>query len=567
MSVWRRSCGSLAVVLFVTVFAGGCGDSDGDNGGTEPTTDTTAPAAVTTLSATAWTETSITLGWTAPGDDGSTGTAASYDIRYSLSTISGATWASATAVSGEPSPAAAGTGQSYAITGLTDSTRYYFALKTSDEDSNISALSNVVDRTTGAALNINDFWKARLTSDFEPDPGDRGDCVQIVQTGTSLAVSGECFDDGTMSGSLIGDSLYLEDDDDDFVMIGTATNDSVWGRWYDADYEDGEPDSGDWIATPIGRQVLGRDCVVVNADVICVLDRATGKYILAAQLDDHGQIVSSATLTGDLLTGSYELSDTLFPEETDEWWTDYRSADFVISTGAAPTFPLNCTIDIDFSNGASESVDRIVKRYYEVDMEDDGAYAGLLYFPINPDDVWNYSTGTVEVLTETRTFTDGTGRRFELDLVFSDSTDIMFFGYSAGNVAMFGLYDYNADDYADDPVDGLATILLDTMKVNNSWLMPVAGSPDSTRIEFTLLGRIDVTVPAGTFVDCLKIRFRLIDDEEPYTDHLYFAPNVGIVKVERVAPLGATEGFFLLVDSSNRLCELQSATIAGIDYP
>ena len=45
--------------------------------------DTTAPAAVGNLAAGTPTSSSLTLTWTAPGDDGSTGTASSYDIRYS----------------------------------------------------------------------------------------------------------------------------------------------------------------------------------------------------------------------------------------------------------------------------------------------------------------------------------------------------------------------------------------------------------------------------------------------------------------------------------------------------
>ena len=54
------------------------------------------------------TQTSITLTWTAPGDDGDIGTAASYDIRYSLSSINASNWNDATQVTGEPSPQTAG---------------------------------------------------------------------------------------------------------------------------------------------------------------------------------------------------------------------------------------------------------------------------------------------------------------------------------------------------------------------------------------------------------------------------------------------------------------------------
>ena len=79
--------------------------------------DTTAPAAVSNLAAGSPTTSSMTLTWTAPGDDGSTGTAASYDIRYRTGgAINDSNWASATQVTGEPTPAAAGTNQNMIVT-------------------------------------------------------------------------------------------------------------------------------------------------------------------------------------------------------------------------------------------------------------------------------------------------------------------------------------------------------------------------------------------------------------------------------------------------------------------
>ena len=109
--------------------------------------DTTAPAAII-LSAGTITQSSVTLNWIAPGDDGSTGTAASYDLRYSTGTINDSNWASATQAAGEPAPAIAGTSQSLTVSGLSSSTTYYFAIKSVDEASNWSALSNVVSAAT-----------------------------------------------------------------------------------------------------------------------------------------------------------------------------------------------------------------------------------------------------------------------------------------------------------------------------------------------------------------------------------------------------------------------------------
>lgn len=109
--------------------------------------DATAPAAIADLTVSGVTSTSLALRWTAPGDDGSSGTASSYDIRYSTSQISNGNWNSATPVTGEPSPASAGTQQTFTITGLTTGQTYYVAMRTTDDAGNVSGLSNVANGT------------------------------------------------------------------------------------------------------------------------------------------------------------------------------------------------------------------------------------------------------------------------------------------------------------------------------------------------------------------------------------------------------------------------------------
>jgi len=110
--------------------------------------DNVSPAAVTDLAVTAATYTSLTLTWTAPGDDVNVGTAALYDIRYSTSFITVGNWNFATQCSGEPHPQPAGSSESFTVTGLSSGSTYYFALKTADEVLNWSALSNVPSGTT-----------------------------------------------------------------------------------------------------------------------------------------------------------------------------------------------------------------------------------------------------------------------------------------------------------------------------------------------------------------------------------------------------------------------------------
>jgi archaellum component FlaG (FlaF/FlaG flagellin family) len=116
--------------------------------GPPPPPDTTPPAAVTNLTAGSPTQTTITLTWTAPGDDGTTGTAGTYDIRYATAAIDEGNWETATQATGEPTPGVAGTNETFMVTGLSANTTYYFALKTGDEIPNLSPVSNIPSATT-----------------------------------------------------------------------------------------------------------------------------------------------------------------------------------------------------------------------------------------------------------------------------------------------------------------------------------------------------------------------------------------------------------------------------------
>ena len=87
---------------------------------------------------------SLLLAWTAPGDDGSTGTAASYEVRMSTSAITATNWSGATVVPNPPAPQSAGTRQNLVVRGLTRGTTYYFAIKATDDANNTAPISNVV---------------------------------------------------------------------------------------------------------------------------------------------------------------------------------------------------------------------------------------------------------------------------------------------------------------------------------------------------------------------------------------------------------------------------------------
>lgn len=109
--------------------------------------DVTPPAAVTDLVARFSSVSSVTLVWTAPGDDGNQGTAASYEIRIGPAPITPANFTSfGKVVEPPPSPSPAGTRQSMQATMLPERT-LFVALVARDDRFNTSALSNVVQVT------------------------------------------------------------------------------------------------------------------------------------------------------------------------------------------------------------------------------------------------------------------------------------------------------------------------------------------------------------------------------------------------------------------------------------
>ena len=114
--------------------------------------DVTAPAAITDLGVVSNTADSASLRWTAPGDDGTAGTALGYDVRYTKDVaLTDANWDTATQAAGEPVPGTAGTIEDFAVTAFVSNATYYLGLKSTDEAGNASPLSNVVSVVTFAA--------------------------------------------------------------------------------------------------------------------------------------------------------------------------------------------------------------------------------------------------------------------------------------------------------------------------------------------------------------------------------------------------------------------------------
>ncbi|TMQ60937.1 MAG: hypothetical protein E6K76_00335 [Candidatus Eisenbacteria bacterium] len=89
----------------------------------------------------------VGLTWTAPGDDGSIGTASTYELRYRTVGVTGVDttswWNAATSVPSVPAPRIAGTKEAFTVAGLDSGQTYYFIIRTSDEIPNWSAFSDL----------------------------------------------------------------------------------------------------------------------------------------------------------------------------------------------------------------------------------------------------------------------------------------------------------------------------------------------------------------------------------------------------------------------------------------
>ncbi len=142
---WRMFAVAIPVLLLLGNLH--CDDDDPS----QPASDRTAPAQVTSLDVETGsaTDSSLTLTWIAPGDDANTGQAARYDLRWSTGDLDeDAEWEAATPVTGLPSPQPAGSIETITVAGLAPDMTYAFALVAEDEAGNRSPRSNVATGTT-----------------------------------------------------------------------------------------------------------------------------------------------------------------------------------------------------------------------------------------------------------------------------------------------------------------------------------------------------------------------------------------------------------------------------------
>ena len=105
--------------------------------------DDTAPSPIDDLTVSSLDTTSMTLTWTAPGDDGDQGRAYQYELRFATSMIdSEADFSSAQSVASPPIPETASSTQQVEVTGLVPDSTYYFAIRAIDDGGNAAAVTS-----------------------------------------------------------------------------------------------------------------------------------------------------------------------------------------------------------------------------------------------------------------------------------------------------------------------------------------------------------------------------------------------------------------------------------------
>ncbi len=244
------------------------------------TTESTSPSAIADLTLDQITATGVRLQWHAPGDDGTVGTAAQYDVRYATVPITLANWNQATQATGEPAPLLAGTSQNFTVTGLTPDTRYYFAIRTADEVPNLSGLSNVPDATT-----LDNVAPSNIM-DLSALPGDNGGEITITWT-----APGDNGSQGTASYYLI---LYSND---------TITS----SNWEEADYCVSPPSP-----LPAGQSQSHTLCDLTPGTEYCVAVKAYDEALNGSNLSN---VEFSVSQTGFILDTDDEDDDGSLPEK------------------------------------------------------------------------------------------------------------------------------------------------------------------------------------------------------------------------------------------------------------
>jgi hypothetical protein len=234
-----------AALALVTALA--CSNDD-----TTAPGDTTPPARVTDLAILSAGDSTLTLQWTAPGDDGHTGKAKSYQIRWSHALINGSNFSTATAVANPPAPLTASTVQQFTVTGLDTTLVTHIALRARDEAGNYSQVSNdAIWPPDGLLHLVKDIPAFKDNSMYEEDGNLSNGKIEYLFTGRTQGLAGSPFNRRALLAFAISDSIpagAVIDSVQLFMHVSKERNNTARAtslHRLDADWGEGNSDSND----------------------------------------------------------------------------------------------------------------------------------------------------------------------------------------------------------------------------------------------------------------------------------------------------------------------------------
>ncbi len=276
----------LIISCAIVLSAVGCGkDNPQVPDQTASTPDTIPPATVMDLTARTPTASTIALVWFAPRDDGTSGQAAMYDIRYSYDAITEQNWEAASEVFDIPAPKPAGQLETVIIKGLPSNRQIYFALKTFDEVPNESELSNNAIETT--------------LQEFSP-PATINDLKAVAVTETDFLLTWTAPGDDWMEGTA---SEY------DIRYGRFAITEENWST---SSLVDGEP-----LPKPAGNP---------DSFTVAGLQPNTNYYFAIKAIDDVGNQSAMSNLSPALALGQYLIVSPLRPNIGDDVLIVFRTS-------------------------------------------------------------------------------------------------------------------------------------------------------------------------------------------------------------------------------------------------
>jgi subtilisin family serine protease len=146
--------------------------------------DTVPPGPIQDLVLLEPTSNTLVISWTATGDDGHTGLAAAYDVRYATEPLDESNWDVAARAPGTPEPGLPGSRETMELTGLPASTAWHVGVKAVDDAGNAGPLGSTLMGTTLGPPTMSTTPQDFSLSLFTGEIATRALTVSNIGTGT-----------------------------------------------------------------------------------------------------------------------------------------------------------------------------------------------------------------------------------------------------------------------------------------------------------------------------------------------------------------------------------------------